>query len=193
MAMTSSPPVALLDACVLYPYTLRDTLMHLAVVGLYSPRWSVRIQQEWMISLLEKRGHTYTREKLEGTIELMNKAFELGCVEERLFLDLIPTLQLKDPNDKHVLAAAIAAKADFLVTFNLKDFQSKDLDRYGVTLISPDEFIANFASQRMDEVLLALTNQSRAMKRWPKTPKEIIQTLGKTGLVKTRDILLESL
>lgn len=62
--MNRNSPVALLDACVLYPYTLRDFLMHLGILGLYQPRWSDRIQQEWMLNLLENKKNSYTREKL---------------------------------------------------------------------------------------------------------------------------------
>lgn len=187
--MGNNPPIVLLDACVLYPYTLRDTLMHLALVDLYRPRWSERIQQEWMINLLESKDSNYTREKLQRTIDLMNNAFELACVDEGLFINLIPTLRLKDSNDRHVLAAAIAAKADYLVTSNLKDFPSKEVASYGVCVISPDEFIVDLVRENEERVMVALQSQSRSMKKWPKTTLQIIETFGKLGLKKSCDLL----
>ncbi len=72
---------------------------------------------------------------------------------------------LKDQNDRHVLSAAIAAKADLLLTFNLKEFPSKEVSSYGISVISPDDFIFVLAQENENQVVSALQRQSRSMKK----------------------------
>ena len=103
------------DACVLYSASLRDFLLRLATSKLVAPFWSEEIQNEWMNSLLEKRPDL-KRENLERTCRNMNFHFPSGLV--RGYELITPTLTLPDPNDRHVLAAAIHAKAKYIVTFN---------------------------------------------------------------------------
>lgn len=66
-------PIVVLDACVLYPAPLRDLLLWLALSGLYRPRWTVMIHEEWMRSLLKERPDL-ARDRLERTRDLMDKA-----------------------------------------------------------------------------------------------------------------------
>jgi predicted nucleic acid-binding protein len=110
---------AVLDACVLYPAPLRDVLISLAVDGLYGARWTNEIQDEWIRNLHEKRPEL-DKQKLEQTASLMEQAVEDALITNYGYL--IPTIQLPDPDDRHVLAAAIVGHADAIVTFNLKDF-----------------------------------------------------------------------
>lgn len=129
---------ALFDANVLYPSELRNFLMHLALTGLFRAKWTAEIHEEWIAALLEKRPDL-SREKLERTKELMDKHAIDALVTG--YEDLIPSLQLPDPNDRHVLAAAIRARADVIVTVNLRDFPSKALDPLAIEAQHPDEFV----------------------------------------------------
>src|SRR6185295_3578619 len=97
------------DACVLYPAPLRDLLMRLALTDLFRARWSDDIHEEWITNLLANRPDL-TREQLERTRTLMN-AHVRDCIVQG-YRDLIDGLDLPDPNDRHVLAAAIRARAD---------------------------------------------------------------------------------
>lgn len=96
---------AFYDANVLYPAELRNFLMHLALTGLFRARWSADVHEEWITALLQKRPDL-TREKLARTRALM----DLHAIDALVtgYEDLIPGLQLPDPNDRHVLAAAIS-------------------------------------------------------------------------------------
>lgn len=107
------------DACVLYPAPLRDLLMLLALADLVHARWSSRIHEEWMRGVLAARPDL-RREQLERTRDLMDAYVRDGLVTGYEFL--IPDLILPDPEDRHVLAAAIHSAADAIVTFNLDDF-----------------------------------------------------------------------
>src|SRR5579863_9090922 len=129
---------ALYDACVLYPAPLRDLLMHLAMADLFRARWTDRIHDEWIRSVLANRPDL-RREQLERTRRLMN-AHILDCVVTG-YEHLIDRLKLPDPNDRHVLAAAIRAGADVIVTMNLDDFPVKVLGPYGIEPQHPDVFV----------------------------------------------------
>ncbi len=118
--MIHSPKfAAVLDACVLYPAPIRDLLLNLAELDLFKPKWTSFIQDEWLRNLLSNR-KDLTREQLNKTIAAMNRAFPDSLVEH--FEPLIDSLELPDPKDRHVVAAAIRVNADVIVTANLKDF-----------------------------------------------------------------------
>ena len=102
---------ALLDACVLYPASTRDTLLSLADQGLYRPKWSGKIQGEWKQNLLQARPDV-PESVLDRTIDQMDKTFpdaDIGDYEE-----ILSGLSLPDPNDNHVLAAAIVGRVDVM-------------------------------------------------------------------------------
>ncbi len=117
--MSHATITAILDACVLYPNGLRSLLMYLAGTDILRARWTELINEEWMRNV-ENNCPGMTRERTERIRNLMN-AHVLDSVVTN-FEDLIPGLTLPDPDDRHVLAAAIRGGADLIVTFNLADF-----------------------------------------------------------------------
>lgn len=108
--------VVVYDACVLYPAALRDFLIRLATTRLFAARWSEQIHEEWMRNVQAKRPDL-TGAQLKRTRDLMDDAVPdcLVSGHERL----ISSLELPDPDDRHVLAAAIVAHAQMIVSFNL--------------------------------------------------------------------------
>ncbi len=137
--MSRSPVIALLDANVLYPAPLRDYLLHLASLGVYEPVWTAAIQDEWIRNLVKARPDI-NRAALEATQRSMDKAFPGSNVMG--YESLIENLSLPDPDDRHVLAAAIKGDAQIIVTANLKDFPSSVLLAYSIRAEHPDEFIS---------------------------------------------------
>ena len=115
---------ALLDANVLFPNLLRDTVLTLAQRGLYRPLWSEKILDEARRNILAKRPDV-DPVKLQRTFALVREKFDDANVEG--FDPLQAGLELPDPDDRHVLAAAIHGGAQSIVTFNLKDFPAKTL------------------------------------------------------------------
>lgn len=122
--MIERPIIAIYDANILYPAPLRDLLIRIAQSGLVLARWSETIHDEWTRNVLKANPHL-SAERLARTRSLMNKAVRDCLVTGHK--KLIATLSLPDPEDRHVLAAAICAKASVIVTFNLKDFSAKTL------------------------------------------------------------------
>ena len=104
---------------------------------MYGARWTERIQEEWQRNLLQNRPEL--KHSIPRTVELMNEAIE-DCLV-RGYERLIDSLVLPDPNDRHVLAAAIAGHADAIVTFNLKDFPEDVVDVHGIEMLHPDDFL----------------------------------------------------
>jgi hypothetical protein len=119
---------AFYDASVLYGSALRNLLMHMALTGLFHAKWSAGVHEEWIAALLRNRPDL-SREKLERTRMLMDKHAENALVTG--YEDLIEELHLPDPNDRHVLAAAIRGHASVIVTANLRHFPRKTSRRLG--------------------------------------------------------------
>ena len=110
---------ALLDACVLFPVAVCDSLMSVAATGLYAPKWTQRIEDEWTRSLEKKSGRPSGSYNVRR--DAMRDAAPDWEVPEPAWRRIAPCLQLPDPDDVHVLAAAIAGHADCIVTANVEN------------------------------------------------------------------------
>ena len=122
-------PTAIIDACVLYSAPIRDLVVRLAQAGLLQARWSDEIHEEWMRNLL-KNNPRVSRERLGRTRFLMDAAIRDSLVTGHS--QLVDSLTLPDPDDRHVLAAAIHSGAGLIVTFNLMDFPLESVAPHGV-------------------------------------------------------------
>lgn len=170
------------DACVLYPAPLRDLLMWLAVTDLFRAKWTNAIHEEWISNVLKDRSDL-TRAKLERVRDLMNENVRDGLVEG--YEHLIPCVELPDQNDRHVVAAAIHARADAIVTFNLKDFPSSALAPLRLEALHPDEFIRYQIDLGLAAVLEAVRRHRATLRNPPKTAAEYLETLERQSLPKT--------
>lgn len=156
--------------------------MYLAMTDLYRARWTDAIHQEWMRNVLRDYPDV-TQEKAERIRDLMN-AHVRDCLVAS-YEDLIPTLTLPDPDDRHVLAAAISCGAEVIVTFNLSDFPADTLHQYGVEAQHPDEFVAHLLDLHPGTVCSAAKRQRESLKRPPKTVEEYLQSIERCQLPKT--------
>ena len=127
----------LLDACVLYPTVMREVLIQTASAGLFQPLWSPRICEEWRRAAA--RHGPSDAVHVEGEIALLNSKWPKASVTPRD--GDLARLWLPDPNDIHVLAAAVAGSADGIVTMNAKDFPRQLLAEEGVSRMDPDSFL----------------------------------------------------
>ncbi|MEO3927354.1 PIN domain-containing protein [Micromonosporaceae bacterium B7E4] len=139
---------ALLDTCVLWPSLQRDFLLSLAIEGLYRPAWSsvILAELEWHeTAKLIKRGEdeVAARHRAETLIRQMRSAFE--DAEIRGWEGLDGAYGLPDPDDEHVVAAAVVAGAGAVVTHNVKDFPHERIPA-GIQVLQPAEFAANTVS-----------------------------------------------
>lgn len=170
------------DACVLYPAPLRDLLMHLALTDLYRARWSNMIHDEWTRNVLENR-KDLKPEAIARTRELMDTHVREALVAN--FEHLIAAIRLPDPDDRHVVAAAMHAGAELIITFNYKDFPAEELLKYNVSAQHPDDFIFDLFDLHAAKVLQAAARHRKSMKKPPKSVEEYLDTLAAQGLTQT--------
>lgn len=132
---------AFLDANVLYPVSLRNLLMRLTLNGLFQARWSADVHEEWIRAVRQDRPDIPIA-RLQQLRAAMDREARDALVVG--YKPLIEGIRLPDPNDRHVLAAAIVGNADVIVRRNLRDFPDEALEPYGIEAQHPDEIIRPF-------------------------------------------------
>lgn len=177
--MNNEAPVVVLDACVLYPAGLRNIFMWLAVHELIRPKWSEQIHEEWIRNVLEDRSDI-TRADLERTRKLMN-AHAGDCLVSD-YERHIDSLTLPDPDDCHVLAAAIESQSDAIVTWNTSDFPTELLEPFGIQLITPDSLTVTLIESYPEAVRTAMEEHRTSLRNPPKSRFEYLEMLQKQGL-----------
>jgi predicted nucleic acid-binding protein len=173
---------AVYDACVLYPAPLRDLLMWLALEDVYRARWTDRIHDEWCRNVLAQR-KDLKPEQLQRTRDMMNENVRDALVTG--YEDLIEAIKLPDPDDRHVVAAAIRARADVIVTFNLKDFPTELLAPHGIEAQHPDDFIVYQFDLNPAAVCRAVHKQRENLKHPPYTVDQLMDTFVAQSLPQT--------
>lgn len=152
----------MLDACVLYPTVMREVLIGCAAAGLFAPRWSARILEEWAraAAKLGPGGEAVAR----GEIAALQAVWPGAQVAPSPGLD--QRLWLPDPGDVHVLAAAVAGSCDLIVTMNAKDFPRDILADEGLHRADPDGFLLGLREvtpDAVDGVVDAVVAQARRL------------------------------
>jgi hypothetical protein len=160
--------------------------MRLALTDLYRARWTDQIHDEWTRNLIAKRPDL-TREHLDRTRMLMNTHVRESLVSG--YEHLIPAIELPDADDRHVVAAAIHAGAETIVTFNLKDFPNATLNKFDIEAIHPDDFIVDLWDLSAGKVLEAVSGHRASLKNPPKSAVDYLNTLAAQSLTKTVALL----
>lgn len=161
--------IAVLDADVLFPMVLRDTLLRAAAAGCFRLHWSSRIRDEVTRNLIDPYG-------MEGA-----KAIALWALMEEVFPEaevggweaLEPTMR-NHPKDRHVAAAAATIGAQIIVTSNIRDFA--DLPA-GVEAMTPDQFLSVLLETAPVALISALRVQAAGYRRPPMSAAELVQQL----------------
>lgn len=162
-------------------------MMWLAVHDLIRPKWTEQIHDEWMCNVLRDRSDL-TLEKLERTRRLMDEHAGECLVSGHE--THITSLVLPDPNDRHVLAAAIEAKSDGIITWNLSDFPADIVGQFGIEVQTPDQLVTHLLERNGSAVVAAMREHRASLKDPPKTPSEYLENLVKQGLTKSVEKLM---
>jgi hypothetical protein len=176
---------ALYDASVLYPSLTRNLLIHLATSGLVAARWTEQIQDEWTRNLMQDRPEL-TPERLNRTRRLMDAAVPDALVDG--YQELLESLSLPDPDDCHVLAAAIFGEVDVLVTWNLRHFPQTLLP-LGLDVISPDELVCRLLKLAGPDTRRAVEALRVSLKNPPYSWPGLLERFSQVGLVRTAELL----
>ncbi|MDR0358562.1 MAG: PIN domain-containing protein [bacterium] len=178
--------VVVYDANVLYPSTLRDVLIRVALTGLVQAKWTDEILDEVFRNIKANRPDLRSA-TLDRTRRLMTTAIRDSLVTG--YKPLIDVLDLPDPNDRHVVAAAIRARAQLIVTFNLRDFPADDLAAWDIEAKHPDDFLID--QFHLDAIKVHQTIQSVA-DSWsspPGTADNVLDSLERSGLPQIAAVL----
>lgn len=170
--MVTAPFRVVLDANVLFPFTLRDTLLRAAARGMYQVYWSEEILDEATRNLIAS-GYM-NDEQAANLLAAMRNAFPEAMVRE--YEKLIPAMP-NDEKDRHVTAVAVKAGAQVVVTSNMKDFHPMP---NGVEAQSPDSFLLNLLDISPWEMVELLHQQVASLTKPTVTLNNLLRGLGKT-------------
>src|SRR5262249_46024956 len=158
---------------------LRNVFVQCAFDRLVDARWTDDIHAEWMRNLAANSPGT-SLERLERTRDLMKTV--LPDADVTRYQNLIPGLSLPDPDDRHVLAAALVGKASFIVTCHLKPLPAADLRSHGVSAISPDDFLVGLHSSYRNELIASVRRARLNLRKTLPSVDEFINALKAQGL-----------
>ena len=161
-----------LDACVLIPAALRDTLLRAAERGMYRLHWSELILEEVSRNLV-KRGITSFEDSQDLT-DVMRQFFSEATV--RNYEALVPCMT-NDEKDRHVLAVAVMSRSQVIVTSNIQDFPDTALDPFGIEAQTPDEFLTHLFDLYPKSLVEILTEQAQDLVDPPMSVQEVLEDL----------------
>ena len=180
--------IVIYDSCVLYPAPIRDLLIRIAQAGIVRARWSDRILDECFASIRRDRPDLKS-EALERTRSLMAAAVADCLVTGYELLE--PGLDLPDSTDHHVLAAAIRANAQAIITYNLRHFPDHILERYDIEAKHPDEFVLDSIDIAPGAIAKCLLDQVAALRSPPRTMEDVLEALHRCQLIRSTGRLRE--
>jgi predicted nucleic acid-binding protein len=164
--------IAVLDANVLFPVSLRDTLLRAYEKGLYTMQCTEDILEEVQRNLISKR--KITEQQARSLMDTIRKQFPEAFVTNYKYLI---NSMANDPKDRHVLAAAVACKAQVIVTNNSKDFPQSVLAPLEIEVQPPDDFLVQLFYLYPEFMVEIIERQAKDLLRPPKTTQELLSTL----------------
>ena len=181
--------VALYDASVLHPGSLRDLLVRLGQSGLFQAKWTEAILKETFAAIIDDQPELEHR--LQRTRQLLADAIPDATV--RGYERLIPSLDLPSTSGRHVLAAAIACNAQVIVTTNPRNFPEKEIALYNIEAQTPDEFVINVLELAPARVLRIVQDQSKAVTDLETGFDDLLNRLRAVGLPRPTAAIRQSL
>lgn len=177
--------VVVYDACALHGNTSRDLLIRVAQAGLVQAKWSETILDE-LVRSLESRGIggedklTQLRRRITDSVA--------DCIVTG-YEPLIETLELPDPDDRHVLAAAIRSHAQVIVTDNVKDFPTSALSPWDIETKTPDAFVLDLIDLDAASVHACIQQIVGSRRNPPMLLDQVLGQLERCGLVQAANVL----
>ncbi|MFD0795867.1 PIN domain-containing protein [Maribacter chungangensis] len=176
--------ICVLDTNVIYPIEIRDLLFWFAHYDLYTPKWSAHIFDEWQ-DVMKRKG--VSEKEAHKRIEVANLAFPDALVTN--YSGLISGLELPDPKDCHVLAAAIKTNANVIVTNNIKDFPKDYLSSSGLSAKTADDFLTDIIDLNPEQAIKAFKEMVLNRRNPDLDEFELLDILRNRGLLDTANFL----
>jgi predicted nucleic acid-binding protein len=178
---------AFLDANVLHPAFLRGALLWFADARLLRPVWSKDVLIEWRRSV--QRRHA---DMDEVKCDRLQAAFtsHFPDAEVSNYQTFVDAVTLPDPEDRHVLAAAIVGKCNGIITSNLRHFPAETVSKFGIEVIHPDQFIVNVIDLDENKAIGACKRHREAMAISKPTADQYLERFEICGLIQAHQRLL---
>lgn len=173
-----------LDTNVIYPIEIRDLLFWFAYYDMFTPKWSEHIFDEWK-DVMYRKG--VSEEEASKRVQRANTAFPDALVKN--YSGLIDSLELPDPKDRHVLAAAIKTNANVIVTNNIKDFPKEYLASFGLTAKTADDFLTDIIDLNPEQAVKAFKELVLNRRNPDLDEFQVLDILRNRGLKDTADFL----
>jgi len=168
--------LVVLDACVLYPPSLRDLLLTLAALDAIDVRWSEEILDELVRNIVADHPDIDPDRFEQHTIAAMREHFPKALVP--VDADLVARLD-NHPKDRHVAAVAVTADASAIVTLNVKDFESQPLTEAGVEVLTPGAVVDRLVAEVPEVMTYAIREIADRLRSPPMTPEQLISLLAR--------------
>ncbi len=178
----------LLDACVLFPTVMREVLLAAAAAGAFQPLWSERILEEW--ARATRKLPLGSEAIARGEIALIMADWPVALVE--FDPEMLGKIHLPDPDDSHVLAAAIAGKADVLLTLNRRDFPTRILAGHNILRRDPDAVLCEFAAEKPEAMRQVVAKVIARAERASGRPQPIRPLLKRAGMPRLGRLLAKA-
>lgn len=181
--------LAFLDANVIHPAFLRGAMLWFADERLFRPAWSNDVLAEWRRSL-KRRHPDVSDDQLDSMQSVMTEQFP--DAEITGYEAIAAALDLPDPNDRHILAAAVVGKCHGIITANLKDFPADKIAPFKMEVIHPDDFIVNIIDLHPGRALAACKRHRAAMTKSTPSQEEYLERFLACGLVQAHGRLSDN-
>lgn len=179
------------DTNVLFPFSLMDLMLALSEDGIHEVVWTERLLVEWERVIVREQQRTPAAAR--SIAHAIRTYFDDCEIPETAYAHLVEALPGRDPDDRHHAAAAIAARASALVTWNLRDFPAEPLAECGVRLLDPDAYLRELLDAVPFEVLATVRRMAGGRTRPPMTALDLAERFGKSGAITFADRLSELL
>lgn len=174
-----SVPVVIYDASVLFPFHVAHLLTFLATNRLVHARWTRAIEREWVERSLEKLTGL-ERSSVERRRDLMSVAVPDALVSNYEHRTL--GIEFPDPDDRHVVAAALECGASVIVTRDKKHFTAAALEPYGLRRVDPDDLLCDRLIDLPELTLDVVEQARRSLSRSQPDAASYLQIIDDAGL-----------
>lgn len=175
------------DTNVLFPFSVMDLMLGLTEDSVHEIVWSQRLLAEWERVIV--REHRRTAASAAAVTRAIREFFGDCEVAESSYRHLVDLMPGDDPDDRHHSAAAVAAGAGVLLTWNAADFPRERLAVHGLRVVDPDRYMCGLFSEVPDEVAGTVLRMSAQKRNPPMTAHDVADRLSKAGLSRFAELV----
>ncbi|MBT2452556.1 PIN domain-containing protein [Streptomyces sp. ISL-43] len=175
------------DTNVLFPFSVMDVMLALTEDSIHEIVWSERLLAEWE-RVIVREGRRST-DSAAAVARAIRRFFSDCEIPPAAYAHLVDEMPGDDPDDRHHAAAAVAAGAGALITWNLGDFPADDLAKRGVHVVDPDAYLCGLYGELPSEVVQTVVRLAAEKRNPPVTIADAITRLAKAGVPRFADLL----